>query len=154
MHLSACSHLDEESRLSQDLVDQIFSLRVNRILSMNNVSVRAMMTEDENSETSQKSNPRYRILWDLRKRVWHKVGWSLPSYEAAPGALEADMAMQETNEEAFPPAASEIPSQCCEETEDSTVMTALDNILLAGDPMDLLQWDEWESLTAGFALPR
>ena len=150
MHLSTCSQLDEESRLSQDLVDQIFSLRVNRMLSIGSVPVRAMMMEDEKDKMSQKSNPRYRILWNLRKRVWQKVGWSMPSYEAVQGGLEVDTATQETNEETSSTAASEIPLQYRDESEDSTMMAALDNILLTSDPLDLSQWDDWESITAGF----
>ncbi len=147
LHLSACSHLDEESRLSQDLVDQIFKLRINHMLRWSDAPTRATMTGDKKAETLQKSNPRYRMLWNLRERVWHKVGWRIPSSEAVRGSLQTDTAMQATNETNPRTAILANPPRYDYGTEDDTMTGALDN-LLNSDPMDLLQWDEWESNSA------
>lgn len=148
LHLSACSHLDEESRLSQDLVDQIFKLRVNHMLRWSDAQTRATMTGDKKAETLQKSNPRYRMLRNLRERVWHKVGWQIPSSEAGQGSSQTDTAMQGTSENNHPTAASANTPRYDNGTEDDTMTAALDNIL-SSDPMDMLQWDEWESISAG-----
>lgn len=59
------------------------------------------------------------------------------------------MAMQGTNEKASRSATSANPPQHDDGIEDDTMAVALDNILNS-DPMDLLQWDEWESISAGF----
>lgn len=143
LHLSGCTHLDEESRLSQDLVDQVFKLRVNHMLKWNDAVKRALMTGD-----AKAPNPRYRILRNLRERVWHKLGWQIPSGEAFRGSLQTDTAMQGTIEET-PCAAASVNSLLYEDgKEDDTMTAALDNILNS-DPMDMLQWDEWESISAG-----
>lgn len=56
--------------------------------------------------------------------------------------------MDGTNKEDSHTAASAIPPQYDGGTEDDTMTAALDE-LLNSDPMDLLQWDEWESTSAG-----
>lgn len=145
MHLSGCSELDEESRLSQDLVDQVFGLRVNHMLRYSHVSIKAVMTGHERDETSQKYNARYRMLWKLRKRVWHKVGWPIPSHESTQDHVPADRPRQAMTYEATVRAASESVGQHPDGTDKNTV-----DDFLNSDPMDLLQWDEWESITAGF----
>ena len=107
------------------------------------------MTGDVKAETLQMSNPRYRMLRNLRERVWHKVGWQIPSGEAVRGSLQTDTVMQRTNEENPRTAASARTTRDDDDgTEDDTMTAALDN-LLNSDPMDMLQWDEWESISAG-----
>lgn len=59
-----------------------------------------------------------------------------------------DTAMQGTNKENSPTAASATPPQYDDRTEDNMSTAALDD-LLNSDPMDLLQWDEWESISGG-----
>ena len=59
-----------------------------------------------------------------------------------------DSGMQGTNKEDSHTAASAIPLQYNGGMEDDTMTAALDD-LLNSDPMDLLQWDEWESISAG-----
>jgi hypothetical protein len=55
------------------------------------------------------------------------------------------------NEAENPPGSSMVADASSEEwpIEKSTGLEGLDNIL-AGDPMDLIQWEEWESLTSEF----
>ena len=107
-----------------------------------------MITGGEQDETLQKSNPRYRMLWKLRERVWHKVGWPIPNNETVRGSLPMDTAMQRTIQEHSHTAASATPPQYEGGTDDDTMTAALDD-LFSSDPMDLLQWDEWESISAG-----
>ena len=59
-----------------------------------------------------------------------------------------DMAMQGTAKENLHAAASATPPQYDDKMEDNTMTAALDG-LLNSDPMDLLQWDEWESISTG-----
>ena len=56
--------------------------------------------------------------------------------------------MEGTNKENSRTAASAIPPQYMGGTEDDTMTAALDE-LLNSDPIDLLQWDDWESISAG-----
>ena len=56
--------------------------------------------------------------------------------------------MQRTNGKDSHTAASAIPLQHNGGMEDDTMTAALDD-LLNGDPMDLLQWDEWAPMSAG-----
>ena len=139
--------MDEESRLSQVIVDQIFDLRVNHILQWTDAPTRAMITGVEKDEPLQKSNPRYRMLWKLRERVWHKVGWPILGTEAVRESLQIDTAMQGTNKDISHTAASVAPPQYDNRREDNVMTAALDE-LLNSDPMDLLQWDEWVSISA------
>ncbi len=61
MHFESCSRLDEESHSSRDLVDEVFSLRVNRPIMSNDRLVRAVVTADVKDEAPQKSKLMYHI---------------------------------------------------------------------------------------------
>ena len=88
------------------------------------------------------------MLRNLRESVWHKIGWQVPCSEAVRGSLQTDTATQGMNEENPRITASANTSGDDDGTEDDTMTAALDN-LLNSDPLDMLQWDEWESISAG-----
>ena len=144
VHLSGCTQIEEESHISQDLLNQIFNLRISRILSGAIVPTRAMMM----SPQQLRSNPRYRILRGFRRRVWNKLGWPTPSRYGISDSRPADTGVMDTTEDG--PMQIE-PGELFEgsdEHAESATMAEIDP-LLSSDPMDLLQWDEWESLASG-----
>jgi hypothetical protein len=94
------------------------------------------------------SNPRYYILKTLRKRVGQELGWPLPKSEAFLGGTREDGPLQETGNERSQVAISECAQQRNNGEEDGAMGAVLDDFL-TGDPMDLLQWDEWEDSTTG-----
>jgi hypothetical protein len=148
LHLSGCSQLDEESILSRDLVDRVFKLRVDR--KVNGAQVRELPLI-RGVRKVKRSNPRYNILWTLRVRLWHKFGWSITGIEDLQKALQVDTTVEDTR---IAKGNSDIPAlettnQGNDEGPENTIVTALDDIFPC-DPMDMLQWDEWESLTSGF----
>ena len=93
------------------------------------------------------SNPRYHILRTLRKRVGQQLGWPLPVGEIYLGGVYLDRLTQQKGRESLSSATSENCQQHSED-QDFGLDAALDDFL-TGDPMDLLQWDEWESVSAG-----
>jgi hypothetical protein len=152
MHISTCSDLDSEESLSRSLLDTILQVRVDRILSPNILSPRV--------KHDVRANPRYLILVELRKRVWSKVGWENDGRGVDPwrgrsldmDGAPATSAMESKNKV---PKGGVKESMMVHEwdgiwtTEHGTGMEDLDSIL-ASDPLDLFQWDDWESLAAGF----
>ena len=148
MHLNTCLHVNEESRLSKDLVDEIFRLRANRMLSRNHVPPGVMTTQEDTGVASQKSNSRYRLLWNLRNRVWQKLGWPILSYEPVQKENRVDAINQETSNDAQPVQISGLHSLNLDGHQDDSMTATLDNILSSGDPTDLLQWDEWITFSA------
>jgi hypothetical protein len=164
MHLSTCVCINEEEDLSRSLLDQILSLRVNRIMNGSVVPMKDMLC---GNDRLQRTNPRYLIMVELRRRVWKKIGWDCDGRGVDPwwgkldaltrgdvGRTEAD-AMPDNNTEANVGMSLPTPNPRVGvwsgewNTNDTTSLEELDSIL-AGDPMDMLQWDEWESLTSEF----
>ena len=94
------------------------------------------------------SNPRYYILKTLRKRVGQELNWPLPDTEAFLRGTWENGPIQESENEKFQPFISDIVQQRSDGGEDSVMDAALDGFL-TGDPMDLLQWDEWEDTATG-----
>lgn len=115
----------------------------------------------------QRSNPRYLILVELRRRVWEKVGWEndgkgidpwdgwIVDGEVVVGTTGEDEEMKvDVRKNGGPnerPTDLAIMNGWSNEwvMDRSTGSEALDSIL-AGDPMDLFQWNEWESLASEF----
>lgn len=92
MHLNSCSHNAEESELSRNLIDQVFSLRAGKIL---NDTHRAPTPAPE---PPQMYNARYRALTVLRLQVWKRMDWPLPSPTVAqtqPGVIVGNSAAME-----------------------------------------------------------
>lgn len=71
MHLSTCSNIAEEEHLSRSPLDQILSLRVNRILNGSVVPVKDLLC---GKDRLQRTNARYLIMVELRRRFWKKIG--------------------------------------------------------------------------------
>ena len=135
------------------------SLRVNRILDGNVVPTKALLRGDD---CPQRVNPRYLILVELRKRVWKKVGWENDGKGVDPwgGRLAQGEAVDGRAEEVRAESVGKAEKAPRDELytddwnwecpmDESTGLEGLDNIL-AGDPMDMFQWDEWEALASEF----
>lgn len=156
MHLSTCPNICEEE-YSRYLLDQIMSLRVNRI---SNGSVlpptKALLCGDTHAN---RANPRYSIMVELRRRVWRNVGWESDGKGRDPWARKKvrGEVVRGGDDKVIPDQNLEVKSSHHEEqmphqnleANDSTGLEGLDTIL-ASDPMDLFQWDDWESLTSDF----
>jgi hypothetical protein len=123
----------------------------------NPVPMNTMLRGDDNP---QRANPRYLIMVNLRRRVWKKIGWDSdgqgidPWGGRVPCASEVEI-VRDVEKGAPAGIESGIPEQPMEgwngkySVEETTGLEELDSIL-AGDPMDMFQWDEWESLTSEF----
>lgn len=157
MHLSTCTNITEEERMSRSLLDEILSLRVNRIMNGTLIPMNTMLRGDDRP---QRANPRYLIMVNLRRRVWKKIGWDSdgkgidPWGGRLPCASEEEVAA-DLDKEGVDSMEFVVPEQGIEGwngnwgAESTTGLEQLDTIL-AGDPMDLFQWDEWESLATEF----
>lgn len=115
----------------------------------------------------QRANPRYLIMVNLRKRVWKKVGWDNDGKGVDPWAGRTregpcQVAIGEEVEdrgldvihrrEGFTErliAPTDIEPWNSWNADNGTGLDNLDAIL-TGDPLDMFQWDEWESLTSDF----
>lgn len=130
-------------------MDTIQRTRIDRIL--NPIIPRKQKIRDD-----LRVNPRYLFLVELRKRVWRKVGWESDGKGVDPWrgrtfeGVDADhkpsdlLAMDQPEE----------PDVLTEDWDagwlgDGTDLEGLDT-LLSNDPMDIVHWDEWESLATGF----
>jgi len=133
LHLSTCAQWDEEARLSRNLIDQVFDLRRNRILSGTIVPLGAKMG---NIRTHLNSNPRYSTLNILRTRVWQKFGWPI-SDAYGQRELSSEMETVETGR------------QCESGPNDFSVSDAW-NAFSADPPSNVsdLEWEDWTSFLA------
>jgi hypothetical protein len=155
MHLSTCPNICEEE-ISRHLLDQIMSLRVNRILNGCVGPTKAPLRGDDRP---QRANSRYLIMVQLRNRVWKKVGWDCDGKGKDPWAGRAaqgevvggigETFHQKLDLESRRDDDSMLGLDGDWDINNTTGLESLDNIL-AGDPMDLFQWDSWESLASEF----
>lgn len=136
MHLSGCSEADEENHSSRHLLDQTFTLRIDRITNG------AVLPLNDRIRGPHKpnSNPRYHVLQGLRKKVWHTFGWQIPNNEGLCNHSQADKAEEGMCNGASHCAASGAPSRYGDQFEDSAMLDELDS-MLADDFTDLIQWD-------------
>jgi len=81
MHLTSCQHLEAESRLSRELIDKIFALRVLRDVGDATMVARAIIRKDEEQKAG---SPMYCLLWNLRRCAWERAGWKIPDGEEFP----------------------------------------------------------------------
>lgn len=165
MHLSTCTDIAKEEHLSRSVLDEILSLRVNRILNGSVIPIKDLLC---GNDRLQRTNARYLIMVELRRRVWKKIGWDCDGRGVDPwwgrlnapvqgdvvdgGAAEAvsDNEKGETIWTGITASDSLMELWSGEwNAKETTGLEELDNIL-AGDPMDMFQWDEWESLTSEF----
>lgn len=160
MHLSTCTNIAEEEHLSRSLLDQVLSLRVNRILSGSLLLIKDPLC---GNDRLQRTNARYLIMVELRRRVWKKIGWESDGRGVDPWWGRLNGLIAEGQEEARPSneesensnIGTAAPDPLAEawngewNAADTTGLEELDNIL-AGDPVDMFQWDEWESLASDF----
>lgn len=135
----------EEAALSRDLIDQVFNLRLGRILT-GDVSINSMTPRFINL---RQHNSRYMALVTLKTRVWQKLGWSIP-YINSQGGLDRG-----NPECAVKPLEDENPGvgfghDCS--TEDDSISVLWDTFT-AGASLyaDISDWDEWNLLSAGFS---
>jgi hypothetical protein len=162
MHLSTCSDLPSEELSSRRLIDDTLRLRVNHILKGNR------MTRSGGIDHPQRANPRYLIMVNLRKSVWKKIGWEDDGKSEDPWAGKkregpCGVASGEEGERG----ATDVSRRENGSTERDTALpdveswntwfagnndTGLENLdaMLTGDPLDMFQWDEWDSLTSDF----
>jgi hypothetical protein len=137
------------------------SLRVNLILKGSVIPTKALLRGEFQT---QRANPRYLIMAELRRRVWKKLGWDGDGKGKDPWAEEKVQGEVvygiDGNEETVPDQLQEMERPHGDaamveglnegwDINESTGLEGLDNIL-AGDPMDLFQWDDWESLASDF----
>ncbi|KAE9363893.1 hypothetical protein N431DRAFT_550590 [Stipitochalara longipes BDJ] len=166
MHLSTCTNIAEEEHLSRSLLDQIMSLRVTRIRNENPFPIKDMLC---GNDRLQRTNARYLIMVELRRRVWKKIGWDCDGKGVDPwwGRLDAlvkgDNVVGGGEAEVMPNGEKEgtfgmdmtAPDPLLNvwngewNSNETTGLEELDSIL-AGDPMDMFQWDEWESIASDF----
>jgi hypothetical protein len=151
--------------LSRSLLDHIMSLRVTRIKNGNPFPIKDLLC---GNDRLQRTNARYLIMVELRRRVWKKIGWDCDGRGMDPwwGSLDAlmkgDNVLGGTDAETVPSSDKETfdmgttaPDPVLGEwngewnRNETTGLEELDSIL-AGDPMDMFQWDEWESLASDF----
>ena len=162
LHLSACTHIVEEETLSRTLLDSSMGLRVDRIMKGSTLPVGAVIRADDQL---QRGNPRYLILKELRKRVWRKVGWDRDGKGVDPwhGRLELEEVVEggfkDVTKDTYS-GQSEVEGASNEAQlrgglneewfgEESMNLVDFDSVM-TGDPSDMFQWDEWESLTSEF----
>jgi hypothetical protein len=145
----SCKDIGSEAVLSRALLDDVLSLRVDWILRGSVLPTKAGRPAHGHTI---RTNPRYLILVDLRKRVWRGLGkdpWS--------GRLDHHEVTQPPNAELEVVAESaETPVSDSIDRDDkshkymSTDTTMVEGgVLWDGDPLDMMQWGEWDELTQG-----
>lgn len=146
MHLSTCPDICSEEALSRSLLDDIFELRVSRILAGIIISEE---TRIKGKETLQRANPRYSMLVDLRSRVWKRCGWGQGGKGKDPwdGRLDdLDEAEDTANQEVNLDANAEVGQQ---HMAANPTLQLKNPEILDEDPLDMFHWEEWEDLTEG-----
>jgi hypothetical protein len=164
LHVSTCPHIVEEETISRSLIDKIICLRVNRIRS-------GILIPDKFRFGvgcyPQRSNARYLILVELRKRVWKKVGWENDGKGIDPwggGIVNGEVVVGGTRKDGEMKVDVGSNGGLSERPIDLPIINGWSNdwtldegtglegfdSILAGDPMDLFQWNEWESLASEF----
>jgi hypothetical protein len=161
MHISTCTNLTEEETLSRSLIDDILCLRINHIM---NGDVVPKNTRIGGEHCAGRANPRHLIMVSLRRRVWKKIGWEddgkgrdpwggrfIEGLGEVDGGVEAEKAPCERFE-IVPEQKMYAPQQAWSADWEGGVDTGMEELdtLLSGDPLDMFQWDEWESLTSEF----
>ena len=140
MHLSGCSRPDAESQ-TKNLVDQTINLRSIWILSGTILPMGATRWPGRMPYL----NPRYCLLKTLRTRIGQLLDWRLPDSETFLGGEEENSWLQGIGTNTSQVTMLDYTQQRNTGKEESAMDAAL-NRFLSGDPMDLLQWDEWEML--------
>lgn len=153
LHLSQCSHVDEEEKLSKDLLDMIFTLRVNHIRKgmRTGTGILGELLKGY-QKPPRANNPRYRTLTNLKRHVWQKFDWFCPTFGPHQEGHELQTQMAPTvhgNPTISPP--NNAQPQYGGENKGGPMVSGLENGFMY-DPVDLLQRDEWDSLMGGFFL--
>jgi hypothetical protein len=155
-HLLSCKDIGSEAVLSRGLIDDVLSLRVDWILRGSVLPTKAGLPAHSHTI---RTNPRYLILVDLRKRVWSKLGWDKDGLGKDPwgGRLDHHETAQTTHAEfeavsefADAPKPDSVDQDYKGDGDkglDATMVEA--ESLWDGDPLDMMQWDEWDELTQG-----
>jgi hypothetical protein len=155
-HLLSCKDIGSEAVLSRDLLDNVLSLRVDWILRGSVLPSKVGLPAHGHTI---RTNPRYLILVDLRKRVWSKLGWDKDGLGKDPwgGRLDNHEITQTPNAElevGSTPANVPRPGSVGQDHKSDgdkgpdTTMEEAEG-LWDGDPLDMMQWDEWDELTQG-----
>lgn len=145
VHLDGCMCPGVEASLSRDLVDQVFNLRLGRILtgdiSINPTTPRFINLRQHNS--------RYMALTTLKTRVWQKLGWSNPYMNSQDGMDRGSLehVVKPPDDENFDVGIGHDYS-----TEDDSISTLWDSFTAGASlDADISNWDEWNLLSAGFS---
>lgn len=145
MHLDGCEQQDEESKLSRNLIDQVFDLRISRILSGKYDASTSTRLTAGHCNCLRQYNSRYRALTTLKRRVWQKFRWATPNPNNAQGSVVEDAV-----DMGYPTDASVGLMPVHDHGPDGDSMSALWDDFAAAAPLEIPNWDDWESLTAGF----
>lgn len=145
VHLDGCMCPNEEARLSRDLVDQVFNLRLGRILtgdtSINPTTPRFINLRQHNS--------RYMALITLKTRVWQKLGWSNPYISSQDGIDRGNL---EGIAKAPDDENLDIGISHDYSTEDDSISVFWDTFTAGASlDADISNWDEWNLLSTGFS---
>jgi hypothetical protein len=148
MHLDGCIHPNEESDLSRDIIDQVFSLRTSRILN-------GIYGADTSSGVAigycncfRQYNSRYRALTSLKRRVWQRFGWTAPppvyGLQDPKDRSSRTEGLSETEDSPIFDTLIPIHNH---EIEDGSIASLWDGFAATASD-NILDWDEWDSLLA------
>jgi len=150
MHLSSCNSTTTESLISKQLIDRTFCLRIDHILKGTVLPPRSIPLIPSCTDlSSSASNPRYKVLVLLYKRVWKKLGWIVDSKELHGEGLP-QVKMMEKARESVELLENLVGEDHAELGLGNKEIEDMFEKVSAADAMDLFQWDEWEALAGGF----
>lgn len=153
MHLSTCPDLCSEERLSRLLLDNVFELRVSRILAGTIISEKA---EIKGEKIPQRANSRYSMLVDLRSRVWKRCGWDKDGKGKDPWNGRLDDLDEVEDADRYQNQAVDLDVVAEAGSDEGQQHLAASSTLqlespefLDEDLLDMFHWDQWEGLTEG-----
>ncbi|CZR62627.1 uncharacterized protein PAC_12524 [Phialocephala subalpina] len=153
MHLSTCTDICSEESLSRSLLDDVFELRVSRILAGTIISEKARINSEK---IPQRANSRYSMLVELRARIWKRCGWDRDGKGKDPWGGRLDDF--DEDEDATKEAAEGVTDVELKDGLQSSLLSESfqpQSIgdLMDEDPLNMFQWDKWEGLTEGLFVP-
>ncbi|KAI9744632.1 MAG: hypothetical protein M1818_002161 [Claussenomyces sp. TS43310] len=148
MHLSTCSNLTKEEIPTWSLINSIFNMRINRVLSGTILPVGAMIRRTE----LRRNNPRYMILATLRARIGSKIGSDMGAgdHTAHRDRGNNRMGSKEVVAPLHQPDASRVLGLGLDNGVGSSAMLDFDGNGWNGEAPDMMELDEWGSLTSDF----
>jgi hypothetical protein len=147
MHLSTCTNTNAEEILSRSLLDDVFKLRVSRILAG------SILADKVRFRGERSGNTRYSMLVELRATVWKRLGWDRDGKGKDPWGgrldpgLEGEAAVAEDGHEEHTTSTAAVNIEHIHAAE-GFQMDIIDKSMME-DPLNMFNWDEWEGLTEG-----